>query len=96
MIVYRDLTSADRPAITSFLKRIPEFAPDELPVAEEVLDDSLDVLVGQWGLFIKQVAFFTNDAAAQRRLRECIDAEPFTSPAARFAARPFAARAVGQ
>jgi GNAT superfamily N-acetyltransferase len=42
MIVYRDLTSADRPAITSFLKRIPEFAPDELPVAEEVLDDSLD------------------------------------------------------
>ncbi len=29
-------------SITSFLKRISEFAPDELPVAEEVLDDSLD------------------------------------------------------
>ncbi len=42
MIVYRDLTPADRPVITSFLKRISEFAPDELPVAEEVLDDSLD------------------------------------------------------
>ncbi|PPD58791.1 GNAT family N-acetyltransferase [Dehalogenimonas etheniformans] len=42
MIAYRDLIAADRPAITEFLKWIPEFAPDELPVAEEVLDDSLD------------------------------------------------------
>ena len=42
MIVYRELIAADRPAITAFLKRISEFAPDELPVAEEVLDDSLE------------------------------------------------------
>ena len=42
MIVYRELSLTDRPAITEFLKRIPEFAPDELPVAEEVLDDSLE------------------------------------------------------
>ena len=42
MIVYRELLPADRPAITAFLKRIPEFAPDELPVAEEVLDESLE------------------------------------------------------
>ena len=42
MIVYRELEAADRPAITTFLAQIPEFAPDELPVAEEVLDDSLD------------------------------------------------------
>ena len=41
MITYRELLAADRPAITAFLTRIPEFAPDELPVAEEVLDDSL-------------------------------------------------------
>ncbi|XUW99361.1 MAG: GNAT family N-acetyltransferase [Dehalogenimonas sp.] len=44
MITYRELLVADRPAITEFLKRIPEFAPDELPVAEEVLGDSLDEL----------------------------------------------------
>lgn len=42
MIVYRELIPEDRPAISAFLKRIPEFARDELPVAEEVLDDSLD------------------------------------------------------
>ncbi len=42
MIRYRELIPADRPAITAILKSIPEFAPDELPVAEEVLDSSLE------------------------------------------------------
>ena len=42
MILYRDLKCSDRAAITAILKRIPEFAPDELPVAEEVLDASLE------------------------------------------------------
>jgi GNAT superfamily N-acetyltransferase len=42
MIVYRELVAQDRPVISAFLKQIPEFAPDELPVAEEVLEDSLD------------------------------------------------------
>jgi len=42
MIVYRELVAEDRPVITAILKRIPEFAPDELPIAEEVLEDSLD------------------------------------------------------
>ena len=42
MITYRELAQSDRPAITAILKRIPEFAPDELPVAEEVLDASLE------------------------------------------------------
>ncbi len=41
MIIYRDLRQSDRAAISAFLKRIPEFAPDELPVAEEVLEASL-------------------------------------------------------
>jgi ribosomal protein S18 acetylase RimI-like enzyme len=41
MILYRELVPSDRPALTALLKRIPEFAPDELPVAEEVLDACL-------------------------------------------------------
>jgi ribosomal protein S18 acetylase RimI-like enzyme len=42
MIIYRDLKRSDRAAITAFLKRIPEFAPNELPVAEEVLEACLE------------------------------------------------------
>jgi GNAT superfamily N-acetyltransferase len=42
MIIYRELTPADRPALSAILARIPEFAADELPVAEEVLYDSLN------------------------------------------------------
>ena len=42
MIIYRELVQSDRPALTAILKRIPEFAPDELPVAEEVLDACLE------------------------------------------------------
>jgi ribosomal protein S18 acetylase RimI-like enzyme len=41
-MIYRDLKQSDRTAISAFLKRIPEFATDELPVAEEVLDASLE------------------------------------------------------
>ena len=40
-ITYRSLEHDDRSAIIALLKRIPEFAPDELPVAEEVLDACL-------------------------------------------------------
>ncbi|MEN8614984.1 GNAT family N-acetyltransferase [Dehalogenimonas sp. THU2] len=37
-VIYRPLEPADKAAIMSFLGRVPEFAPDEIPVAEEVLD----------------------------------------------------------
>jgi len=42
MTVCRALSPADRPALSVLLKRIPEFAPDELPTAEEVLDGCLE------------------------------------------------------
>ena len=37
-IIYRSLELNDKPALMELLARVPEFAPDELPVAEEVLD----------------------------------------------------------
>ncbi|MEL7561713.1 GNAT family N-acetyltransferase [Dehalogenimonas sp. 4OHTPN] len=41
MIVYRDIVPGDLPALESMLRRISEFAPDELPVANEVLEGSV-------------------------------------------------------
>lgn len=38
---YRPLALADKPAIMKILKQTPEFTPEELPVAEEVLDECL-------------------------------------------------------
>jgi ribosomal protein S18 acetylase RimI-like enzyme len=40
-IEYRPLTPADKPAVMRLLQNTPEFTPEELPVAEEVLDDCL-------------------------------------------------------
>jgi len=54
MIVYRELVPSDRPAITAMLRRIPEFAPDELPVAEEVLDASLEDSSGYFSIIAEK------------------------------------------